>query len=202
MILGEGLEGIKKQEWDKWHVFMVDERKVAKTHTDSNYNAIKSSILKPETNHPEQQFHGINEQLSLEECAIDYENQLREAFDMKQTKNEYASFDLILLGMGPDGHTASLFPDHPLLDVDDGKWISSLDDSPKPPPERITMTLPLINHSRRIAFVATGAEKKTSFQRAIGIPSKEIPSSLIGSRESEGGFVDWFIDNSVLSSNY
>eukprot|EP01091_Cochliopodium_minus_P017232 TRINITY_DN6690_c0_g1_i1.p1 TRINITY_DN6690_c0_g1~~TRINITY_DN6690_c0_g1_i1.p1 ORF type:complete len:279 (-),score=76.36 TRINITY_DN6690_c0_g1_i1:22-771(-) len=201
VILGQGLNEentINNIDWKNWHVFLVDERKVSKTHQDSNYNAVKKNIFTEKTNHPESQLYGIKDELELSKCAEDYQTNLRNVFGVNEA---IPSFDLILLGMGPDGHTASLFPNHKLLE-EQNSLIAYLNDSPKPPPERITFTLPLINNSRHVAFVATGAEKKTPFQKAIEIPSKDIPSSLISSKDTEHGVVHWFIDPSVLGSNY
>ena len=73
-------------------------------------------------------------------------------------------FDLILLGMGPDGHTASLFPGHNLLNENE-KWVASIVDSPKPPPKRITLTLPTIRLSKQIAFVASRRWKSRHYRR-------------------------------------
>lgn len=100
----------------------------------------------------EQQFVWINVKDPIEKIAIDYERTLREKFGME---SGIPSFDLLLLGVGPDGHTASLFPNHELLDVTD-KLIAFIKDSPKPPPKRITMTYPLLNNSRHVIFAVPG----------------------------------------------
>lgn len=72
--------------------------------------------------------------------------------------DELPRIDMLLLGMGPDGHTCSLFPGHPLL-KESTKWIAAITDSPKPPPSRITMTFPVINNARYCVFAASGKEK-------------------------------------------
>ncbi|KAK4384800.1 putative 6-phosphogluconolactonase 4, chloroplastic [Sesamum angolense] len=82
----------------------------------------------------------------------------------------FPKFDLMLMGMGPDGHIASLFPGHPLLKENE-KWVSFIKDWPKPPPERISFTLPVINSSANTAFVVTGAGKATAVQRALTDPA-------------------------------
>ena len=71
--------------------------------------------------------------------------------------------DCLILGVGPDGHTCSLFPGHPLLDVKD-RWVAFIDDSPKPPPQRITLTYPFINKAANILVSAKGKEKSVIFK--------------------------------------
>ncbi len=149
------LEGI---QWDKWQVFFADERIVPLDHEDSNYAACAKAFL---NNVPikKEQIHTINTELFLEstkkdpiadpgdadaseneavDIADDYEKQLVSTFAGANAAR-YPTFDLILLGMGPDGHTCSLFPNHELLSEND-RWIAEVLDSPKLPKRRITFT--------------------------------------------------------------
>jgi len=95
--------------------------------------------------------------------------------------------------MGPDGHTCSLFPFHSLLQEHE-KWIAEISDSPKPPPKRITFTLPLVNNARNCAFVAAGEAKKEILAQVLektDAKDGELPCRMVRPRDGE---VHWFID--------
>jgi len=95
------------------------------------------------------------------------------------------SLDLILLGMGPDGHTCSLFPDHKLLD-ETKRDVASLTDSPKPPPARITLTFPVLNRAKNVVFVATGADKQAILHKVVET-SGRLPAQQVKNAK-------WFVD--------
>lgn len=91
---------------------------------------------------------------SAEEAATDYVTKMKQRY----STDSFPRIDMLLLGMGPDGHTCSLFPGHELLN-ESNKWIAAITDSPKPPPCRITMTFPVINSARYCVFAISGKEK-------------------------------------------
>jgi 6-phosphogluconolactonase len=96
----------------------------------------------------------------------------------------------VYLGLGPDGHTASLFPGHALLSAAD-RAVAGIADSPKPPPRRVTLTLPTINAARAVAFVATGASKAAVVRAIFQDPGCPLPGALV---RPDAGALDWFID--------
>lgn len=130
----------------------------------------------------------------LEELSDAYEKELIREFAQKDSAR-FPVFDLILLGMGPDGHTASLFPDHELL-VEEDRWVAYLEDSPKPPPRRITFTYPVINHAARVAFVTAGKEKGDTLSMILDKPEAGLPSSRV--RPVFPGHLYWFVDDAAV----
>ncbi|KAI8049026.1 glucosamine-6-phosphate isomerases/6-phosphogluconolactonase-domain-containing protein [Syncephalis plumigaleata] len=153
-------------DWSRWHVFLADERLVPHNHADSNYRLIKEHLL-DHVPIPASQVYPVNEALlkEPEEAADDYMKVLQRVFAAKDAV-KFPVFDLILLGMGPDGHTCSLFPGHELLD-ERIAWAASITDSPKPPPERITLTLPVLNHAHHATFVCAGTSKRDALRRIL-----------------------------------
>lgn len=161
-LLAKGLLSYRDAlDFSNWHVFFADERHVAPDHEDSNYKACFEAFLK-DVSIPPEQVYKINHKVSVEEAAEEYEATLRKVF-----KGSSAPvFDLILLGMGPDGHTCSLFPGHALLN-EKKKWVAPISDSPKPPPKRITLTYPVLNSARNVFFLAAGEGKAETMPKVL-----------------------------------
>ncbi|KAL6644405.1 hypothetical protein ACP70R_016013 [Stipagrostis hirtigluma subsp. patula] len=188
-------------DWSKWHVFWVDERVVPKDHADSNYRLAFDEFLS-KVPIPADQVYAINDSLSAEEAADDYESRLKQlvkngVIEMSSVTG-FPKFDLMLLGMGPDGHVASLFPGHPFVH-ENQKWVTYVKDSPKPPPERITFTFPMINSSAYIALVVTGAGKGGAVHKALSEEhntSDLLPVEMVSLQDGE---LTWFTDKPAVS---
>lgn len=148
---------------------------------------------------PPQVFH-VDEKLidNPQEAADDYEKVLIKGFANKDSV-KLPMFDLLLLGCAPDGHICSLFPSHPLL-REEYAWVAPVEDAPKPPPKRITLTLPVITHSHRVTFVVEGSTKAPVIKTIMERPEKGLPSSLVN--EAAAGKVSWFVDDDALTGVY
>ncbi|XP_042478689.1 probable 6-phosphogluconolactonase 4, chloroplastic [Macadamia integrifolia] len=187
-------------DWAKWHVFWLDERVVPKDHEDSNYKLAYDGFLS-KVPIPPSQIYAINDALSAEGAADDYEACLKESVKNKvvdlSATTGFPKFNLMLLGMGPDGHVASLFPRHPLVH-EKKRWVTFIKDSPKPPPERITFTFPVINSSAYIALVVVGAAEAGPVHRALSNDSESsdmLPVQMV----SPEGETTWFLDKEAGS---
>ncbi|KAH0665825.1 hypothetical protein KY285_027031 [Solanum tuberosum] len=188
-------------EWSKWWIFWVDERVVPLGHDDSNYklalNGFLSKVPIPSSN-----IYAINDKESPEGAAADYEARLKKLVESKvlplSAISGFPKFDLMLLGMGPDGHVASLFPSRPHRHEKE-RLVTFITDSPKPPPPRITFTFPVINSASEIAMVVTGAELANMVDVALGNapPPDGIPPPCTEvSAEEE---LTWFLDKDAAS---
>ncbi|CAN6709301.1 unnamed protein product [Malus baccata var. baccata] len=186
-------------EWGKWHVFWVDERVVKKTHPDSNYKLAFDGFLS-KVPIPPGQIYAINDALPAEGAAEDYQARLKHLVQRNVIATSkvtgFPRFDLMLLGMGPCGHLASLFPAHPLC-KEKTKWVTYIKDSPKPPPQRITFTFPVINSAAHNAMVVTGDDLADAVQIALGnsVPPYTLPAQLLAAEEE----VTWFLDQAAAS---
>jgi len=178
-------------DWSKWHVFWADERCVPLTGPDSNYLLTREYLFN-RIGIPPSQIVPINDVLDPAAAATDYQNKLMQVF--APTRGRLPRFDLILLGMGEDGHTASLFPGHPLL-REKQLWVAPIFDSPKPPPERITLTLPVINQARQVVFIAAGAGKAEALS-AIIRGNSDLPAALV---QPANGELHWFVDDAAAT---
>lgn len=190
----EQTNGDAKPQFDKWHIFFADERAVPLDHEDSNYRLVKQEILDKipaELGKPTVYPIDVKYLDDIQEMADQYEKTLVGAFAARDSV-KLPMFDLLLLGCGPDGHTCSLFPGSPLL-REDGAWVLPISDSPKPPPKRITLSLPVAQHGIRIGFVATGGGKKEIMKQIFDTEEgRQLPCGLINNYAQER--VSWFVD--------
>ncbi|GBP54772.1 6-phosphogluconolactonase [Eumeta japonica] len=180
-FLSEGLPKVKT-DWSKWVLAFCDERVVPEDSQDSSFGTYKRQLI-PKTALKESQFITIKQGVSAIDAARDYYNKLTDAFGDTDFQ-----FDLLLLGMGPDGHTCSLFPDHPLINESELK-VAPITDSPKPPPERITLTFPIINNARNCIFAVSGAEKAEMVKRILK-DKEPLPAALVNPK----GALFWIVD--------
>ncbi len=161
--------------WDKVQITFGDERCVPPDDKDSNFAMAKASLL-DRVPIPEGNVFRLRGEIDPEEAAAEYERKLA-AVAQRFGEAKYRH-DLLLLGLGPDGHTASLFPGSDALDIIDRDVVPVI--GPKPPPQRITLTFPLINASREIAFLVN-EPAKTNVIREVQSGDMRHPAARVGS---------------------
>ena len=177
--------------WSDWQVFWADERCVPLTSPESNYG-LADRLLFSHINIPRDQIHAVDDTLGASEAAEAYASVMEEVF--QPGAGRFPKFDLILLGIGEDGHTASLFPNHALL-KETQRWVAPVFDAPKPPPERVTLTLPVINNARHVLFVAAGKGKQDILSEVLRSDHRpELPAELVSPFD---GDLQWFIDEAA-----
>ena len=155
--------------WAHVHLWLGDERCVPEDHPEANVRMVRESLLAGRRREPPV-LHVVASPEIPEDAAWLYGLAIREHVPA-------CIFDIILLGMGPDGHTCSLFAGHPVLDVREAP-VCAVRDSPKPPPERVTLTLPVVRAARFTLLLATGAEKRESLAKALA-GDESIPVALL-----------------------
>jgi 6-phosphogluconolactonase len=155
--------------------WFADERCVPPQDEQSNYRLAAESLL-VRAGIPAERVHRMEGELGPERGARGYELLLRE---LAPRQEELPALDLIVLGIGPDGHVASLFPGAPALDAGDDVLCLGVHDSPKPPPERITLSLAVLRAARRCLLLATGAGKADAVSAMLAEPSRHVPASLL-----------------------
>jgi 6-phosphogluconolactonase len=175
--------------WRRTHLWIVDERCVPLEEPQSNFRMIRETIV-DHADIPPEQVHPIA--ATAERAAEEYEGLLKEKLGWRERGED--RLDFILLGMGVDGHTASLFPRSEALH-EEVRWVVRVTHAAAQPPERITMTFPMINAARSIAVLATGPAKAATIQRlAAGRDSiDDLP--VKGVRPEGGrGELTWYLD--------
>jgi 6-phosphogluconolactonase len=178
-------------DWTRIEFYFGDERAVPPDHPDSNYHLAYESLFAP-LGISSAQVHRMKGEMDLEKAAEEYSEALRVL-----VTDSAPCFDLILLGMGPDGHIASLFPGSPILQ-ERVRWVMPVLNAPKPPPRRLTLTLSVLNAGRQVIFLVTGREKAEALKEVLeGTgPPEQCPAKLVRPGPDR---VWWLIDNAAAA---
>lgn len=147
--------------WDRIHLFWTDERMVPPDHAESNFAMAKRTLIDP-AGIPESNVHRMNGELHPKEAAEDYESQMHQFFG-----EDPVSFDMLHLGMGDDGHVASLFPGEPQLDETDRWAVAARAPASAAVRQRLTLTFPALDTAKRTLVMASGAKKREAFESVV-----------------------------------
>jgi 6-phosphogluconolactonase len=191
-------ERASEVDWSRMFVFAGDERFVPETDSRSNFGMARRALLDHVPVPAENLFPIPTSCASPAEGARLYGELLGRFFNQAPDSVPVPGFDLLLLGLGDDGHVASLFPGMPTLDVKE-QWVTWSPPGTLPPPvNRVTLTMPVINAARSVLFIVSGEKKGAVVQRALEGPPdyKRVPAT--GVRPSSGS-LHWFIDEPAAS---
>jgi len=155
--------------WQGVEIWFVDERCVGPEDVESNFRMARETLLDHAAG---ALVHRIEGELGAEEAAARYA-----ALLLERVGGSPPVLDVVVLGIGEDGHTGSLFPRFPQLRA--GGVCLAVHDSPKPPPDRVTLSLPVLNAARAVVLLATGAGKAQALSRALGEADEALPASLL-----------------------
>jgi 6-phosphogluconolactonase len=177
--------------WDRIHIFFGDERHVPPDHPDSNFRMASESLLSkvpiPETN-----VHRIRAELDGEAAAAEYDQQLVNFFHLGN--HDWPRFDLIFLGIGEDGHTASLFPGSQALTETSRRvaanWVEKFQTF------RITLTFPVLNHAAEAVFLVSGSGKAQILSQVLSAGTRKYPAQNV---QPENGRLLWLVDQDAAS---
>jgi 6-phosphogluconolactonase len=183
-------------DWSRMQVYWGDERNVGPESDESNYKMAREALLDHASLRPEQ-IHRIRGELAASEAAMDYQQVLARTFGLAPDQpSEWPRFDCILLGMGPDGHTASLFPNTMALEVRDRTVVAN--PVPKLDAERITLTVPVLNAAASVLFLVAGADKADALAAVLEGPPQPMlyPSQLVA---PTNGTLRWLVDQAAAA---
>lgn len=184
--------------WDKTHLFFGDERHVPPDHPDSNFRMATEAMISKSPLKPEQVTRIKAENPDADLAALEYEKTLRDFFNLKA--GDFPRFDLLLVGMGSEGHTLSLFPGTKALHADGRiavrNWVGKL------ATDRITLTAPAASNSAEILFMVTGADKAPALKSVLEGPFEpdQLPAQSL---QPKNGKLLWLVDaaaGSMLTS--
>lgn len=173
--------------WSQLSVIWADERLVPFDHEESNYRQARATLL-DHVPIPSEQVYPVATYYDLARAAEVYDQQVGALLAANDGR-----LDLALLGMGPDGHTASLFPGFPQLDAPPGALALAVDGSPKPPPQRVTLSAHALNRADHAIFLVAGADKAAKVRAALRGPydPHATPAQLVRPPQ---GRVTWMLD--------
>jgi 6-phosphogluconolactonase len=176
----------KELPWHGIHVFFGDERHVPPDHPESNFRMAGEALLS-KVPIPEQNIHRIHAEMDAVDAAHQYDDELRRFFHL--TGHDWPRFDLVLLGLGDDGHTASLFPGSSALsDLSNrvaATWVEKLQTF------RITLTYPVLNHAAEVLFLVSGENKAQILSEVLRPGANKYPAQLV---QPADGRLLWLVD--------
>ena len=175
----------KRLDWDQIYLFFGDERNVPPDHVDSNFRMVKEVLLE-KIDIPKKNIHCVQTELDIQQAAQSYEMSIRQFF-----AGDWPRFDLVLLGMGADGHTASLFPNSLGLEEENRWFIANF--VPEPGLWRLTLTKCAINNAKNIILLVSGASKAAMVKEVLcGSEATSLkPIQMISPRD---GQMTWMLD--------
>jgi 6-phosphogluconolactonase len=180
--------------WDRMYLFFGDERTVGPDHPDSNFRMATEAMISKAPLKPDQVTRIKGEYQDTEKAAAEYELALRVGFTLREA--QFPRFDLVLLGMGNEGHTASLFPGtkalHETRRIVTRNWVGKLYT------ERITLTAPAINNAAQVIFMVTGSDKTLALKGVLEGPyePEQLPAQMI---QPTNGKLQWLVDTAAGS---
>ena len=183
----------RQVDWTRIEFFFTDERGVPPHHPASNYRLANESLFRPAGVLPGQVHRMRGEMEDLNAAADLYAHELTALVD-----GGLPGFDLIFLGLGPDGHTASLFPNSAVLQ-ERTRWVAPVLNAPKPPPRRLTLTVPVLNAAREVIFLVSGKDKAAAVREVLQgtAPGEQYPAKLV---QPTAGRLLWLLDKAAASS--
>jgi 6-phosphogluconolactonase len=193
-IAAEHQHSLEPLDWQRVHVFFGDERLVPGDHADSNYRMASDALL-TRVPIPSGNIHRVRTELGASPAAAEYEKEIRTTFETNAAG--VPRFDLILLGMGNDGHTASLFPETSALEektaLVSSNWVEKLNT------HRITLTFPLINAAAKVTFLAGGGDKAAMIREVLRPEptSRAYPAQCV---HPSGGELVWMVDEAAAAA--
>ncbi|HEY4894626.1 MAG TPA: 6-phosphogluconolactonase [Solirubrobacteraceae bacterium] len=170
------LLGAEPSDLQDVEIWFADERCVAPDDKDSNYLLVARTLLEPAAI-PAGRVHRMQGELGPHDGALAYAHELSRGAPADD--RGVPVIDVAILGIGPDGHIASLFPGAWTLRADESETCLGIEDSPKPPPERITLSLSVLRAARGCLLLATGAGKADAVSAMLSEPSRHVPASML-----------------------